>query len=73
MIFFVLRMFVKDIFLFMLLCISYNESVYYDILLSESNAKVKEEKPAWIAIYAISVLQYKQQCGPTRAKAKLFE
>lgn len=48
-------------------------NVYYDILLSENNAKVKEEKPAWIAIYAISILQYTQQFGPLRAKTKLFE
>lgn len=33
-------------------------NVYYDILLSGNNAKLKEEKPAWIAIYAISILQY---------------
>ena len=48
-------------------------NVYYDILLSENNAKVKEEKPAWIAIYAISILQYTQQFGPMRAKTTLFE
>lgn len=48
-------------------------NVYYDILLSENNARVKEEKPAWIAIYAISILQYTQQFGPMRAKTKLFE